>query len=624
MEKYLITLRRLKIVFPAVLTVVLFVITIFMLILPLMESQMMERKRETLRELTESAWSALVAFHAKERSGHLSRDTAQRMAIDHLSQLRYGPDAKDYFFINDMHPRLLMHPYRPDLLGRDVSEYADTTGKRLFFEFARMVKAQGEGYVDYQWQWKDDPDRIVPKISFVKGFDPWKWVIGTGIYVEDVRAEIAAITRKLTWICLAILAAIFGLSAYIVYQGIRTDRKRRDAELALRTSEKWYRLLAETARDIIVTVDLEGHITYFNTAWLDISGFKPEEMAGRDLERILPAAGEAIFFERLIGRSEEQTEFSLHACELVKKDGSRIPVEITSALMLEGGEPTQVLITARDVTGKRKAERQARLQREQLFQASKMASLGTLVSGVAHEINNPVMAVMLNAPILQKVWAASTPILDGHCHDNGDFRVGGMGYGQLRDRVPLLLASIEDSARRIKAIVGDLKDFARQEPSVMKDDVDLNTCAEKAVGLVNNLIKKTTSRFSTDYAADLPRFQGNAQRIEQVVINLLVNACQAIGDTRKPLELTSGFRPQANAVYLTVKDRGPGMDSQVIKRIKDPFFTTKREVGGTGLGLAISDRIIRDHDGSLTFDSREGEGTTASISIPVSDTHQGK
>ena len=179
---------------PVTLTLILFGMTIFLLLIPLIEEKLMDGKREMIRELTESSWSILASHAQREKDGLLTRAQAQSSAIENLRRLRYGPELKDYFWINDMQPRIIMHPYRPDLEGQDISAYADPNGKRLFVEFVKIVRADGAGFVDYEWQWKDDPGRIVPKISFVKGFEPWNWIVGTGIYVEDVRAEIASIT----------------------------------------------------------------------------------------------------------------------------------------------------------------------------------------------------------------------------------------------------------------------------------------------------------------------------------------------------------------------------------------------------------------------------------------------
>lgn len=606
-----------RILLPVVLTVALFIGTIFLLILPILENRMMTDRREMVRELTETAWSVLESFRQKEIGGRLSGKEARLQAVEALRALRYGPEKKDYFWINDMHPHLVMHPYRPDLEGKDISGFTDPSGKKLFVEFVKAVKTAGAGYVDYQWQWKDDPLRIVPKISYVKGFDPWGWIVGTGIYVEDVRNEIATITRRLTFVCLAILLLIVGLSGYTVWQSAAGERRRRQADAALRKSEEKYRLLAETAREFILAFDPSGRISYANHAWLAASGIDSAAIRDMKMVDILPAGERAAFEERLTKLLSGGTSEPLYITQFLLKNGSHVPVEATLAVLREGSETDRIFITARDITEKKKAEHQARMHREQLFQADKMATLGTLVSGVAHEINNPVTFVMLNAPVLKQAWQAALPILDAHQRNHGDFKIGRMDYSRLRERLPLLVDNIIEGAERVKAIVGDLKDFARQGPGQMTDAVDINRIAAKAVSLVGNIIKKSTHHFEAHYAADIPTVSGNPRKIEQVVINLLVNACQALPDPGRIIRLSTACDLETLSATIEVRDQGIGMPPEVLQRIRDPFFTTKRESGGTGLGLAIVDRIVDDHKGRLTFSSVVNQGTTVRISLPL-------
>ena len=615
--KYWLQMIPVKIFLPVLLTLVLFVLTIFLLVLPLFESYLMDGKREVILSLTESAWSTLDVLAQKERAGLITRDQAQSQAIDLLRRLRYGPESKDYYWINDMQPRLIMHPYRSDLEGENIADFTDPSGKHLFVDVVEMVKKSGAGYVDYQWQWKDDPNRIVPKISYVKGFEPWGWIIGTGIYVEDVRTDIAAITRKLFSMSVLITAIIIGLCTYVVLQGIRVERKSRDAQDALQKSEEKYRLLAETAGEFILTADLDGKITYFNKAWREAGNMAADEFEKLNIADILPEDYQQDYERILQRRIDGDTHRYLQEVEFCTSGDTRIPVEMSLSLLKDDDRPSGILISARDITEKKRAAEQKRLHQEQLFQASKMASIGTLVSGVAHEINNPVATVLLNAPIVEKVWQSTAPILEDHCQKNGSLKIGGMDYTLLHERMPKLLSSISDGARRVKKIVGDLKDFARQSPPEMTDMLNINTAVEKAISLVSNLIKKSTNNFAVHYQSDIPTFRGNTQRIEQVVVNLLVNACQALPDNERPIRVYTGYDAVRNTVSIEVHDQGIGMSAETVKRIKDPFYTTKRDMGGTGLGLSISDKIVRDHGGTLDFFTDLEMGTTAKVSIEI-------
>jgi len=271
----------------------------------------------------------------------------------------------------------------------------------------------------------------------------------------------------------------------------------------------------------------------------------------------------------------------------------------------------------REVDSRSKALRE---HQQQLIQADKMASLGILVSGVAHEINNPSSLLLLNLPVLQEAYADCLDILDAHYREHGDFMLGGLEYSRMRDEIPLMLDEMLEGSHRIKRIVGDLKDFSRHGSTDLTEIPDFNAVVVTAIRLVDNSIRNATWHFEVDYGADLPAVRGNAQRIEQVVINLIVNACQALENPQQGIFLRTYSdtdkmgQPQ---VILEVRDQGCGMDPDVMGRLTDPFFTTKRESGGTGLGLSVSAGIVHEHQGQLTFDSEVGEGTTVRLALPA-------
>jgi signal transduction histidine kinase len=219
-----------KLVLPSLLAVVLFVVAVFGIILPGFKGSLLERKKETIQELTATTLDILAYYNQKEASGELSRVESQALAVHQVKNLRYGPEGKDYFWINDMQPKMVMHPYLPELDGKILTDYADPEGKHLFISFVDTIKKYGEGFVPYMWQWKDDPSRVVNKLSFVKGFEPWGWIIGTGMYLDDVDREISNLTRTFSYISTGILILVVLLSGYIVRQGIQTTQKRKQAE----------------------------------------------------------------------------------------------------------------------------------------------------------------------------------------------------------------------------------------------------------------------------------------------------------------------------------------------------------------------------------------------------------
>ncbi|MBK5274694.1 MAG: transporter substrate-binding domain-containing protein [Desulfuromonadales bacterium] len=271
----------------------------------------------------------------------------------------------------------------------------------------------------------------------------------------------------------------------------------------------------------------------------------------------------------------------------------------------------------REIAERRHAEEELRLNQQQLVQADKMAALGVLVSGVAHEINNPTGLILLEVPTLKRAYADTARILERYYREHGDFTCGGLPYSRMREELPRSLDKLQEAGKRIKRIVEDLKDFARQGDSSCNELVDLNAVAQAAVRLVEPSIRKATTCFSAGYGEHLPAIRGNAQRIEQVLVNLILNACQALPDTDRCIQLTTGHDPTRGTIFLRLRDEGSGISPEHLARLTDPFFTTKRDQGGTGLGLSVSAGIVKEHGGTLKFDSIPGSETTVTLTLPA-------
>lgn len=272
---------------------------------------------------------------------------------------------------------------------------------------------------------------------------------------------------------------------------------------------------------------------------------------------------------------------------------------------------------AQEVAERNKALEELRRHQDKLVQADKLASLGTLVSGVAHEINNPNGLLLLDIPILKRVHDDAEEVLENHFHEHGDFMLGGVPYSEMRAEIPRILEEMQDSAKRIKRIVNDLKDFARRDDAGQKELLDINATVQTALRLVDPTIRAATRHFTASYGESLPRIMGNGQRIEQVVVNLVLNACQALPDMERSVFLTTAFDRKLRAVIIQIKDEGVGIAEEHLQHLFDPFFTTKRDSGGTGLGLSVSAGIVKEHGGTLLFESAPGEGTTVTLSLPV-------
>jgi PAS domain S-box-containing protein len=337
-----------QVVCPTLLAMVLFVGAIFAVLLPALDRALMDRQREMCRELTNSAWSILAEAHRQEQDGVLSREQAQQSARSRIAALRYGREGKDYFWLQDMHPRILMHPYRTDLNNQDVSAFRDPRGARIFVEFANLVREREEGFIEYVWQWKDDPGRLVPKESYIRGFAPWGWIIGTGIYTDDVRQELVRIERNVTHLSLGISVVVVLLLSYVMRAGLRMERSRAQAEENLYESRERYRSLVEATTDGMLLV-VEDRCRYANPILLDMLGCSQAQLELLDLADIVPLAEDnQPVWESLNRLRAGQSETSSLDGALRRRDGS--PVECVLTLSpIRFAERRGIILLAREV-----------------------------------------------------------------------------------------------------------------------------------------------------------------------------------------------------------------------------------------------------------------------------------
>lgn len=335
----------LKIILPSIVSILLFILTIFLIIIPRFQENIMEGKREMIKELTNSAWSILSKYEQDEKNGLLNREDAQKTAVSRIEYLRYGEENKDYFWITDLQPKMIMHPYRLDLNGQDLSNFKDPHGKKLFVEVVRTVKTSQNGYVDYMWQWKDDSLHIVPKLSYVKIFKPWGWIVGTGIYIEDVEKEIRALTKKLVFISVGISILVAFLLLFILLQSIKIDKKRLNAEKELNESKEKYRTLVEAATEGLIML-IDGKISYSNNIITSLTGFGNSELINQTFYEIISENNNPEIIDKFSKKSIQEGHYEIN---LKKKSGGFIEVLIRTSKALFYGESVNIIII-KDIT----------------------------------------------------------------------------------------------------------------------------------------------------------------------------------------------------------------------------------------------------------------------------------
>ena len=358
----------------------------------------------------------------------------------------------------------------------------------------------------------------------------------------------------------------------------------------------------------ITMVDTDFYVRLWNPAAEKCFGFKKEEVVGKIYPLWIDREKEAHEALKRVDNDEV-----LYGLEVLRKknDGTVVRVKrYTSPVRDKVGKLIGTMAVLEDLTEQMRAE-------SDLLQASKMAAIGELAAGIAHEINNPNMFMMTNSQVISEVWEDASRILKRHADEHADCLIAGLSLSEAFKSVPALLQGLVEGSFRIQRIVETLKDFYRQEDSSSKALVDLRKVMESSVFMLANQIKKTTDHFHLSCEENLPPVMGKFHQLEQVIINIVLNALQALKSRNEAVYLTVSNNRETDMIEITLKDQGIGMVQETIERILDPFFTTRLDKGGSGLGLSISNKIIKDHGGTLRFKSRAGKGTTIVINLPI-------
>jgi len=404
------------------------------------------------------------------------------------------------------------------------------------------------------------------------------------------------------WIVFGGCLAVTLLTVMFVYSLRQQAQARLGVEQELRASEQQLRVLFSQSPDVIMTVDARGRIIMVNRPWPKA----PDQSAvGRNSSKLLPKGLRKWYrnaLQSVLARGEAE-HFQYSEADSSYWEVRIVPLHSARSL-------NSAMVIATDVTERRLLEAQA-------IRSARFATLGVLSASVAHEVNNPNNAIQFNATLLKRSFADIVPILRRERAARGDFLIGGVSVAQAIEGLPRMLTDLLRNTQRIQGIVSNLKRMAGHDPGDYGALVDLGKVLRSAYSILQHAIQKHTDHCELLLPKRLPRLSGNAQQLEQVFVNLLLNALQALPDRSSRVWITAAVAPDGKRLRVAIVDQGMGINEDDLASIFDPFFTTRTDDGGTGLGLSISRRILQNHGGCIEIDSIPGIGTEVVVSLPI-------
>jgi PAS domain S-box-containing protein len=370
--------------------------------------------------------------------------------------------------------------------------------------------------------------------------------------------------------------------------------KRIEVQHALRASEEQYRAVFNASIDGLALWTPDGAIVDINLTLWRMYGYSDEEFLARDPEKPIRQAPRPAL-DKILPSVSKGEPFHTELTDQ-RRDGSTLELEVHGIPMQYQAKP-HMLTISRDITEKKRASEELARQREMLHQREKLAALGSLLAGVAHELNNPLSVVVARAAILEERDDPGT-----------------------RDAASKIRAAAERCARIVRTFLA----MARQQQPE-RISVAVSEVVSAALDLTSYALKTSGVEVTLDLAANVPLVLADADQLHQVFMNLIINAQKALQDHAPPrkLSLTSRFDRNTNTVRIAVADNGPGIPEAVRKRIFEPYFTTKPLGAGTGVGLAVCLGIVEAHGGTLTVGSANGSGAVFTIVLPAGTPDEG-
>jgi len=360
----------------------------------------------------------------------------------------------------------------------------------------------------------------------------------------------------------------------------------------LQRSDAFFQNLIQSAVDAIIAADKTGKVIIFNDAAAEVSGYSVEEaLKILDIRDVYPGDGAREVMKKL--RSDEYGgKGKLKTCEVnvVGKNGDVIPIRLNASIVYEEDKELATIGFFHDLREEIKMKKKLEKTQVQLLQAEKMASLGKLAAGVAHQLNNPLGGISLFTKLILEEY-------------------------ELEEKIKDDLNRILKDTQRCSDTVKELLEFARQTSQFMKP-CDINRAITRTLFLLENQALFQNIITENDLSPDLPHVKADIQQLNHMFMNIILNAAQAM-EGKGTLTLKTFLNSDKDHVCIEITDTGPGIPEDIKNNIFEPFFTTKEEGKGTGLGLSIVYGIVENHMGNIHVTSKPGNGTKFFIELPL-------
>lgn len=586
-----------------------FIAVIYYFTVPSIKDKYLYQKKEQLKDLSRVTETIIQSQLDRVVSGEKDFATAQKDSLDRIKKIRYGISSTGYFWIHRNDALIIAHPVVPELENRFSGEidikYRHPV-ELVMSAAVRAVATEHDQFVEYEW-FNPSTGRYGTKLSYIRYYKPWKWVIGNGIFIDDAERDVARILSDAKNIGIAMIFIMFTASmifSFFAAKSKLTEEKTRSeleqTETEVRMREEQFETIFEVSPFAIIILRMRDNIILkINPAFERLTGHSSAEIMGLPITDIGIESKEDILKQKKIveesivsgTRRVDSLSFSITV-----KSGEKRDIILSAAVFNYMGEVCTVA-TLVDLSIQR------RLQ-EQLSQAQKMDTVGQLAGGIAHDFNNMLAGILGSAEVLKM-----------NLEEKDD--------PESEEYIDIII----NAAERASELTAKLLAFSRRG-KIVSTEIDVTDSIDSVIMLLKRSIDKRIE-IRREFLAEKTYITGDPSLVQNALLNLALNAKDAMPDggimtfSTRQFYADSVFTAKhsgadpGNYIEIDVSDTGCGIPKELIPRIFDPFFTTKPVGKGTGLGLAAVYGTVREHKGILNVYSEVGAGTVFKIFFPL-------